>query len=176
MVEPRTIELYTDDRVFIDLWDRSATVDRIPHIQLVLWADLFVVVPATADIIGKAANGIADDLLSTAILSSPKPVIFAPAMNRVMWESRVVQRNIRTLRQDGHYVVPPENAMSVTSGEWDQALTSSPDSILPHLQHVRMKELREGYWEEATSTKPQTPAQKRIRELVLDAERRVAGE
>lgn len=176
MVDPKSIELYADDRVFIDFWDRSPTINRAAHIQLPRWADLFLILPATADIIGKAANGIADDLLSTAILSSPKPLALAPAMNPVMWKSKVVQRNIQTLKQDGHYVIPPESTVSVTSGEWDQGLSPSLETILPHLQHIRMRELRDEYWDEAISTKPLTPAQMKIRELALAAERRQAAE
>lgn len=165
VVQQEAIALFVDDKVFADLWDRSPEVDRAPHIQLTRWADLFVVVPATANIIGKAAGGIADDLLSTAILSSPKPVVFAPAMNPAMWESRVVQRNIKLLQADGHYIVPPEPAVSVTSGEWDRGLTPTPETLVRHLRHVRMKELKEGYWEEATRDPPLTPAQRKIQAL-----------
>lgn len=175
MVEPKTVELYTDDRVFVDPWDRSPSVNRAPHIQLTRWADLFAIVPATADILGKSANGIADDLLSTAILSSHKPVVFAPAMNPDMWNSKAVQRNLLTLKQDGHYIINPQEAVSVTSGEWDRGLTPDPETVLSHLQHVRMKELRGEYWDEATSTKPLTPAQKRIRELALAAKQKAAA-
>lgn len=172
MVDPKTVGVYTDDRVFIDLWDRSESVSRAPHIQLPRWSDLFLILPASANILGKAANGIADDLLSTAILSSPKPLVFAPAMNPSMWESKAVQRNVETLRHDGHYVIPPEHIVSVTSGEWDLGLGPTPETILPHLQHFRMKELQAAYWDEATSTKPLTPAQKKVRELVLAAKQR----
>lgn len=165
MVHPRTIQLYTDDRVFGDLWDQSPSIDRAPHIQLTRWADLFVVVPTTANMLGKVAHGMADDLLSTSILSYPKPVVFAPAMNPAMWESRTVRRNVQTIESDGHVVVTPEPAVSLTSGDWDLGLAPSPATLLPHLQHVRMKELRSEYWDEATRTKPLTPAQRKLREL-----------
>jgi phosphopantothenoylcysteine synthetase/decarboxylase len=165
MVRPETLALYVDDRIFTDPWDRSALVDGAAHIQLTRWADLFLVLPATANILGKAANGIADDLLSTAIVSSPRPVVFAPAMNPTMWANAAVRRNVSTLRSDGHTVVEPEEAMSITSGDRDLGLAPSLDGLLPHLQHVRMKALKEAYWEEATRERAQNPAQRKLRAL-----------
>lgn len=159
MIDPKTVELYADDRVFVDFWDRSPSVQRIPHIQLARWADLFVIVPATADIIGKAANGIADDLLSTTILSYTGTIVFVPAMNKSMWQNKALQRNRRLLEEDGHYFVPPEEGVALGTGE-REAVSSFPESVLTHLQHVRMKQLQRDYWEEATSTKPLTPAEK----------------
>lgn len=166
MIQAETVELFTDEPVFTDAWDRSAAVTGAAHIQLTRWADLFVVVPATANILGKAANGVADDLLSTAILSSPRPVVFAPAMNPAMWASQAVRRNVRTLRADGHQVVDPEVGVSVTSGAWDLGLVPSPETLVRSLQHLRMKALKEEYWEDATREKPLTPAQKRLRQIV----------
>jgi phosphopantothenoylcysteine decarboxylase/phosphopantothenate--cysteine ligase len=165
MVRPEVLRLYADDRIFGDLWDRSALVDGAAHIQLTRWADLFVVVPATANILGKAAHGIADDLLSTAIFSSPRPLVFAPATNPAMWASAAVRRNVATLREDGHTVVEPAAAMSITSGDHDLGLAPSPDRLLAHMQHVRMKALKEEYWEEATRERAMTPAQRKLRAL-----------
>jgi phosphopantothenoylcysteine decarboxylase / phosphopantothenate---cysteine ligase len=159
MVDSRPVSIFTQEPVFSDLWDEALSV-RAPHIQLTRWADLFLVLPATADIIGKAANGIANDLLSTAILASPQPVLFAPAMNPTMWDSKALQRNLETLRADGHYIIPPaDDRVSVTTGEWDQALgPPEPAVILRHLQHVRLRRLRDDYWEEATREPAKTPA------------------
>jgi phosphopantothenoylcysteine decarboxylase/phosphopantothenate--cysteine ligase len=165
MLREDPIALYADAPVFTDLWQHSAEIDRAPHIQLTRWADLFVVVPATANVLGKAANGIADDLLSTAILGYTGPVVFAPAMNPTMWASRAVQRNVRTLAADGHYIVPPEAGTSITSGNWDLGLGPSPETILPHLKHVRMKALKNEYWDEATRDKPLSPAQRKLQAL-----------
>ena len=78
------------------------------HIELTRQVDLVVVAPATADFLGKAANGLANDLASTAILASDKPVLFAPAMNVQMWENAATKRNIETLRNDGALFVGPE--------------------------------------------------------------------
>lgn len=79
----------------------------IEHIELARWADLVAVVPATANILGKAANGLASDLLSTVLLATRAPVLWAPAMNTGMWEHPAVQANLARLRTFGHAVVEP---------------------------------------------------------------------
>ncbi len=79
----------------------------IEHIELARWADLVAVVPATANILGKAANGLASDLLSTVLLATRAPVLWAPAMNTGMWEHPAVQANLVRLRSFGHAVVDP---------------------------------------------------------------------
>ncbi|MDR3682953.1 MAG: bifunctional phosphopantothenoylcysteine decarboxylase/phosphopantothenate--cysteine ligase CoaBC [Geothrix sp.] len=79
----------------------------IEHIELARWADLVAVVPATANILGKAANGLASDLLSTVLLATRAPVLWAPAMNTGMWEHPAVQANLTRLRSFGHAVVEP---------------------------------------------------------------------
>jgi phosphopantothenoylcysteine decarboxylase/phosphopantothenate--cysteine ligase len=78
------------------------------HIELAERADLLCVAPASADIMAKAAHGIADDLLSTLLLSFSGPILIAPAMNAAMWEKPSVQRNIATLKEDGYHVVGPQ--------------------------------------------------------------------
>jgi phosphopantothenoylcysteine decarboxylase/phosphopantothenate--cysteine ligase len=89
--------------------------DRSNHIDLVDWAELVLVMPATANTIAKAACGIADTLLLTCVLASSAPVVFVPAMNEVMWHRGAVQRNVDQLRADGHGVVPPHPAVSLRS-------------------------------------------------------------
>lgn len=157
MVNPKTVELYTDEPVFVDPWGTSHS--PAPHVRLTRWADLFVVMPATANVIGKAANGIADDLLTTAIVASSTPVVFVPAMNPAMFRSPAVTRNIAQLEADGHYVVRPSAHVSVTTGEFDTGLGSSIDEVLPHLWHVLMKLLKNSYWQEAVSSPAATPAE-----------------
>jgi phosphopantothenoylcysteine decarboxylase len=78
-----------------------------PHIELARQAQLLCVAPATADILGKATCGFADDLLSTLLLSFTGPTILAPAMNNEMWEKPVVQRNVKQLEQDGFHLIGP---------------------------------------------------------------------
>lgn len=83
----------------------------IEHIELARWAELVAVVPATANIVGKAANGLASDLLSTVLLATRAPVLWAPAMNSGMWEHPAVQANLSRLRSFGHAVVDPAAGM-----------------------------------------------------------------
>jgi phosphopantothenoylcysteine decarboxylase/phosphopantothenate--cysteine ligase len=79
----------------------------IEHVDLARWADVLVVAPATADIMGKTANGLADDLLSTILLATTAKVLWAPAMNKAMWAHPAVQANLARLRSFGHQVVEP---------------------------------------------------------------------
>ena len=85
-------------------WRASPSIE---HIELARWADLVAVVPATANILGKAANGLASDLLSTVLLATRAPVLWAPAMNTGMWDHPAVQANLARLRSFGHAVVDP---------------------------------------------------------------------
>jgi len=101
-----TIELFADG-VYTDLSDRSSA-GKVLHLELARWAELFVILPASADLIGKAAHGIATDLLSTTILGAESPLVFLPNMNPVMYNKRSVQRNVRLLQEDGHLVIEPE--------------------------------------------------------------------
>lgn len=80
---------------------------KVEHVDLAKWADLIAVVPATADIMGKTANGLADDLLSTVLLAARGQVLWAPAMNHAMWRHPSVQANVSTLRHYGHLIVDP---------------------------------------------------------------------
>ena len=153
----RVLRIFADAGVFTSAWDQRGAV-TVPHIQLTQWADMFVVLPASANILGKAAHGIGDDLLSTAIIASPKPVVFAPAMNGVMWENAAVRRNVALLEQDRHYIIPPtEPGVEVATGERD-AHAQSPDHVLAHLRHVYLRRLRDEYWQDATREPPRTPS------------------
>jgi phosphopantothenoylcysteine decarboxylase/phosphopantothenate--cysteine ligase len=88
----------------------------IKHLTLAEWGDLLVVAPATADIIGKTAAGIADDLLSTALVSFSKPILFVPAMDQGMWDNPRVRANVRSLRADGYQFMEPISG-SLASGK-----------------------------------------------------------
>jgi phosphopantothenoylcysteine decarboxylase/phosphopantothenate--cysteine ligase len=81
--------------------------EKIGHIALADLAELIVILPATANIIGKIANGIADDFLSTMVMASKAPVLFVPSMNVNMWESKALQKNIQTLLERGYYFMEP---------------------------------------------------------------------
>ncbi len=111
-VGPTTFEALTGRTVCTSLFDHP----EYPlggHVSLADRAVLMCVAPATANFLAKAAQGIADDLLSTLYLAFPGPVVVAPAMNTVMWNQPAVQRNVQQLRQDGvHFVDPEEGWLS----------------------------------------------------------------
>lgn len=115
-VSPYTLELLTRRKVFVDMFDESETI-KVPHIELTKRSDLFVIMPATANIIGKAANGICDDLISLCIIASSKPVVFVPNMNENMWENKAVKTNIMKLKENGHNVIEPGVGIEVSSGK-----------------------------------------------------------
>ena len=105
-VAPLTFETLSGHPVAVDTFDRPQTWE-VEHIALAKRADLFLIAPATANIMGKMACGIADDMLSTTVMATRAPVLVAPAMNTGMWENAAVQQNVRTLRARGVEIVAP---------------------------------------------------------------------
>ncbi len=99
-----------------------------PHIELAQAADLLCVAPATANVLAKAAHGLADDLLSTLLLSFDGPVIMAPAMNDRMWQKPAVQRNVQQLRTDGVLLVGPEEGY-LSCGSSGAGRMAPPETI-----------------------------------------------
>ena len=90
--------------VATEVWD---AVHEVPHVRIGQAADLVVVAPATADMLAKAAHGLADDLLTNTLLTARCPVVFAPAMHTEMWEHPATQENVATLRRRGALVIEP---------------------------------------------------------------------
>lgn len=107
-ITPLTFEALTGRRVFNSLWDVADDFDP-QHLRLTERADLFLVAPATANIIAKIAHGLADDLVSTMLLAATCPVLLAPAMNSRMWDNPMVRRNTQSLRNSGYKLVGPES-------------------------------------------------------------------
>ena len=105
-ITPLTIETLSKHKVITDMFEKKSHVE-VEHISIARKADLIVVVPATANIIGKVANGIADDMLSTTIMATPAKVVFAPAMNNEMYNNAIVQDNIAKLKGYGYYFINP---------------------------------------------------------------------
>ena len=99
------------------------------HLELVKAVNLFLIAPATANLISKIASGIADDLLTTAVLSSSCPIVIAPAMNVNMWQKKVVQRNIEKLKADGFYIIEPEEG-ELGCGEIGKGRMAEPEKII----------------------------------------------
>jgi phosphopantothenoylcysteine decarboxylase/phosphopantothenate--cysteine ligase len=102
------------------------------HIQLSREADLVVVCPATADLMAKMAAGIADDLATTLLLATDKPVVVAPAMNVRMWEHAATQRNIARLKADGVQVIDPAEG-EMACGEFGPGRLPEPEAIMDRL-------------------------------------------
>ncbi len=105
-VQPLTFRALTDKHVIVDDYDLQ-NPDPIAHINFSQNIDLLLIVPATANIIGKFANGVADDFLSSTYLATTAPVMVAPAMNTTMWEQPATQRNVAQLKKDGVHFVEP---------------------------------------------------------------------
>lgn len=105
----------------------------IEHIELARWADAVCVAPATADSLGKTANGLADDLLSTVLLAARVPVLWAPAMNTAMWDHPAVQANVARLKGFGHHFVEPLEGL-LACGEEGSGKLAEPEAIAETLQ------------------------------------------
>lgn len=105
-VSPLTFQILSKNKVYTDLFEEEDYTE-VSHIHLADWADLTIVAPATANIIAKTVNGIADDFVSTSLLASSSPTVFVPAMNTNMWNNAATKRNIETLKSQGIHIVPP---------------------------------------------------------------------
>ena len=124
-----TLQALTGRQVYTTLWDGGEGKYDPRHISLTEAADLFLVAPATGNILGKVASGIADDLVSTLVMAADSPVLFAPAMNSRMWCNPIVQDNVAKLRRFGYgFVEPGEGWLACrTIGPGRMA---EPDAIL----------------------------------------------
>ena len=105
-VTPLAFQSLSQNMVITDMFAEPKAWE-IQHISLAQWADLMLIAPATANIIGKVANGISDDMLSTSIMATEAKVIFAPAMNTKMYENKIVQNNIKKLQEYGYEFIEP---------------------------------------------------------------------
>lgn len=126
-VTPMSLAALSGNQVFSSLWDLKDEAE-IGHIQLSRQADLVVVCPATADLMAKMAAGIADDLGTTLILATDKPVLAVPAMNVRMWEHDATQRNVGLLKKAGVRVMPPEEG-EMACGEFGAGRLPEPEMV-----------------------------------------------
>jgi len=133
-VGPLTFEALTHRPVHVDMWHDSDEFNP-KHIALADWAEVILVAPATADILGKVVSGIADDLLSTVIMSADVPVMFAPAMNSRMWTNPVVASNVKRLRELGYRFVEPEEGY-LACGTSGVGRLADPEHILSALTEL----------------------------------------
>ncbi len=133
-VTPLTFQTISGNPVTHELFELFSG-SEIGHVSLADRAHALVVAPATANILGKVANGLADDFLSTMIMASRVPVLFAPAMNVVMWDSPAVQRNLAVLKQAGHHFVGPA-AGELACGVEGRGKMADPEQIVEALEMV----------------------------------------
>lgn len=140
MVPPAIVSTVTHGDVFTGTWDQHGDL-RLPHIDLAEGTEAFVVMPATARVLAAAAHGCADDLLTTTILAYGRPVAFVPNMNSRMWWAAPTQRNVRSLREDGHLVLDldtsPGAALSVRGDRQDAEPGADPAAIKHLLEQLR---------------------------------------
>ncbi len=133
-VAPLSFETISQNPVTTDTFKREQSWE-IEHIALARKADLFVIAPATANIIAKMAQGIADDMLSTTLLATKAPVLFAPAMNTVMWQAEATQKNVQILKDRGVMMITPESGL-LACGEVGEGRMVEPEHIAEEVQRI----------------------------------------
>ena len=131
-ITPMTLAALSEQPVHVSLWDLKDEVE-MGHIQLSRDADLVVVCPATADLLARMAAGIADDLATTLLLATDKPVLAAPAMNVRMWEHEATRRNVERLRADGVAIIEPDEG-EMACGEFGPGRLPEPEWILAAIE------------------------------------------
>ena len=133
-VTPLSLGVLTEDHVYGDMFDLKEERE-IGHIQLSRQADLIVVCPATANIIAKMAAGIADDLATTILLATDKPVLVVPAMNVRMWEHAATRRNLAQIAADGIAIMEPDEG-NMACGEWGRGRLPEPPVIVGEIRRL----------------------------------------
>lgn len=131
-ITPMTFETLTAQKVYTDTFDRNFEF-KVDHIELGKWADVFLIAPATANIIGKLANGIADDMLTTTALAMRCPILVSPAMNTAMFENKVVKHNIMKLRTYGMDIIMPASG-HLACGDTGAGKMPEPEMLLEYIK------------------------------------------
>lgn len=141
-VTPLTFQSLSQNYVTMSMFEEPKSWD-IEHISLAQKADVFLVAPATANIIGKVANGIADDMLSTTIMATRAKVVFAPAMNTNMYTNPIVQENIRKLKGLGYEFIKPGSGR-LACGDYGEGKMADPVDIVDYVTNLLIKRDLEG--------------------------------
>ena len=142
-VTPLSVGALCGGRAFTDLFDAESEFD-VGHIRLARDTDLVVVAPATADLMAKMAGGHADDLASTVLLATDKPVLLAPAMNPRMWDNRATQRNVAQLAADGRRFVGPNEGEMAEANESGLGRMAEPLEIVAAIEGLFAKPAASG--------------------------------
>ena len=133
-ITPMTFETLTAQKVYTDTFDRNFEF-KVDHIELGKWADVFFIAPATANVIGKLANGIADDMLTTTALAMRCPIVVSPAMNTAMFENKVVKHNIMKLRTYGMDIIRPASG-HLACGDTGAGKMPEPEMLLEYIKRA----------------------------------------
>ena len=136
-ITPMTFETLTAQKVYTDTFDRNFEF-KVDHIELGKWADVFLIAPATANVIGKLANGIADDMLTTTALAMICPIVVSPAMNTTMFENKVVKHNIMKLRTYGMDIIMPASG-HLACGDSGAGKMPEPEMLLEYIKRAVYK-------------------------------------
>lgn len=140
-ITPLTLQTLSGNPVYTELFALSQDPEwNVEHIGLAHWADCMLIVPATADFIGKVANGMADDLLSTCVMAASVPVYFAPAMNDQMYANPIVQRNIELLQAAGYRFIDPVDG-NLACGTSGKGKLAAPAKIADVINDLREQDL-----------------------------------
>lgn len=138
-VTPLTFQTMSRNHVYVDTFDEKDP-EKIAHIELADWADVVLIAPATANIIGKLANGIADDMISTTITATTAPVLIAPAMNSDMYVHPAVKRNMQTLASFGYQFIEPGEGL-LACGYVGKGRLAEPEEIVQALEQFFIKSI-----------------------------------
>ena len=130
-ITPMTFETLTNNKCIVDTFDRNFNFD-VKHVSLAKKGDLFLVAPCTANVIGKVAGGICDDMLTTTIMATKAPVLFSPAMNTGMWENPILQDNLQKLKHYGYHIIEPIEGR-LACGDTGNGKMVSEETLLQHI-------------------------------------------
>ncbi|MDF2606923.1 MAG: coaBC [Bacillales bacterium] len=133
-ITPLTFQVLSKNEVYVDTFNESQP-EAVRHIDLAKWADITLIAPATANVIGKIANGIADDMLTTTIMASVNPVIIAPAMNVNMYNNKIVQENINKLKRLDYIFFEPSEGV-LACGDTGKGRLLEPEDIIDNLKSI----------------------------------------
>ena len=140
-ITPMTFETLTNNKCIVDTFDRNFNFE-VKHVSLAKKGQLFLIAPCTANVIGKVANGICDDMLTTTIMATKAPVLFSPAMNTGMWENPILQANLQKLRQYGYHIIEPVEGR-LACGDTGSGKMPSEETLLEHiLLHLVKQDLK----------------------------------
>jgi len=137
-ITPMTFETLTNNKCIVDTFDRNFSFD-VKHISLAKKGNLFVVAPCTANVIGKLAHGICDDMLTTTMLATKAPKLIAPAMNTGMWENPILQDNLLKLKGYGYHIIDPIIGR-LACGDTGTGKMNSEEVIVEHILTFLAKE------------------------------------